>query len=113
VFFASFIANLAHLSRILGHGSAKRPRKQRILKLSKEGHSSLLVHHVHTLIRLNRLSVSSTLSKKSSGTQSRVIRTTEGTGVEEYDDLDGPSLLKKTLGLQNKHHSKLATTKTK
>jgi hypothetical protein len=25
--------------------------------------------------------------------------------VEEYDDLDGPSLLKKTLGLQNKHHS--------
>jgi len=25
--------------------------------------------------------------------------------VEEYDDLDVPSLLKKTLGLQNKHHS--------
>lgn len=25
--------------------------------------------------------------------------------MEEYDDLDGPSLLKKTLGLQNKHHS--------
>jgi hypothetical protein len=25
--------------------------------------------------------------------------------VEEYDDLEGPSLLKKTLGLQNKHHS--------
>lgn len=38
-------------------------------------------------------------------TQVRVIRTTSGTGVEEYDDLDGPSLLKKTLGLQNKHHS--------
>jgi len=35
----------------------------------------------------------------------RIIRTTNGTGVEEYDDLDGPSLLKKTLGLQNKHHS--------
>jgi hypothetical protein len=35
----------------------------------------------------------------------RVIRTTNGTGVEEYDDLEGPSLLKKTLGLQNKHHS--------
>lgn len=34
----------------------------------------------------------------------RVIRTTNGTGVEEYDDLEG-SLLKKTLGLQNKHHS--------
>jgi len=25
--------------------------------------------------------------------------------VEEYDDFDGPSLLKKTLGLQNTHHS--------
>jgi len=25
--------------------------------------------------------------------------------VEEYDELDGPSLLKKTLGLQNRHHS--------
>lgn len=25
--------------------------------------------------------------------------------MEEYDELDGPSLLKKTLGLQNKHHS--------
>lgn len=25
--------------------------------------------------------------------------------MEEYDDLDGPSLLKKTLGLQNKSHS--------
>jgi len=35
----------------------------------------------------------------------RVIRTNNGTGVEEYDDLEGPSLLKKTLGLQNKHHS--------
>jgi hypothetical protein len=37
----------------------------------------------------------------------RVIRTTNGTGVEEYDDLEGPSLLKKTLGLQNKHHSRM------
>lgn len=35
----------------------------------------------------------------------RVIRTTNGSGVEEYDDLDGPSLLKRTLGLQNKNHS--------
>lgn len=35
----------------------------------------------------------------------RVIRTTNGTGVEEYDDLEGPSLLKRTLGLQNKNHS--------
>ncbi len=45
------------------------------------------------------------MSKKSPKSQTRVIRTTNGTGVEEYDDLDGPSLLKKTLGLQNKHHS--------
>jgi hypothetical protein len=35
----------------------------------------------------------------------RVIQTINGTGVEEYDDLDGPSLLKRTLGLQNKNHS--------
>jgi hypothetical protein len=35
----------------------------------------------------------------------RVIRTTNGSGVEEYDDLEGPSLLKRTLGLQNKNHS--------
>ncbi|PVH82030.1 hypothetical protein DL98DRAFT_530778 [Cadophora sp. DSE1049] len=52
-----------------------------------------------------RQSISSSVSKKSPGTQMRVIRTTNGTGVEEYDDLEGPSLLKKTLGLQNKHHS--------
>ena len=52
-----------------------------------------------------RHSSSSVKSKKSPGAQTRVIRTTNGTGVEEYDDLDGPSLLKKTLGLQNKHHS--------
>lgn len=35
----------------------------------------------------------------------RVIRTNNGSGVEEYDDLEGPSLLKRTLGLQNKNHS--------
>jgi hypothetical protein len=28
-----------------------------------------------------------------------------GTGVEEYDSLPGPSLLKRTLGLQNRHHT--------
>jgi hypothetical protein len=43
--------------------------------------------------------------RKSLDTQARVIKTTSGSGVEEYDDLEGPSLLKKTLGLQNKHHS--------
>ncbi|KAH8774934.1 transcriptional regulatory protein [Hyaloscypha sp. PMI_1271] len=52
-----------------------------------------------------RHSSSSARSKISPGAQMRVIRTTNGTGVEEYDDLEGPSLLKKTLGLQNKHHS--------
>jgi hypothetical protein len=43
----------------------------------------------------------------SSALQSRVIRTKNGTGVEEYADLDvsTPSLLKRTLGLQNNHHS--------
>ena len=34
-----------------------------------------------------------------------VLRTNIGTGVEEYDELPGESLLKKTLGLQNKHHA--------
>lgn len=53
----------------------------------------------------HRLSSSSVTSKKSSGAQLRVIRTVDGTGVEEYDDLEGPSLLKKTLGFQNNHHS--------
>lgn len=33
------------------------------------------------------------------------MRTRPGTGVEEYDDLPGPTLLKRTLGLQNLHHS--------
>ncbi|KAI9050633.1 hypothetical protein LZ554_005792 [Drepanopeziza brunnea f. sp. 'monogermtubi'] len=47
----------------------------------------------------------SSVAKKSPGAQMRIIRTNNGTGVEEYDDLEGPSLLKKTLGLQNKHHS--------
>ena len=50
-------------------------------------------------------SSSSVKSKKSPGAQMRVIRTNNGTGVEEYDDLEEPSLLKKTLGLQNTHHS--------
>ncbi|KAI4775765.1 hypothetical protein E4T52_09307 [Aureobasidium sp. EXF-3400] len=36
---------------------------------------------------------------------SHVSRTNVGTGVEEYDELPGESLLKKTLGLQNKHHA--------
>jgi hypothetical protein len=62
-------------------------------------------HHVLVTDKTPRTSNSSSRSKKSPGAQVRVIRTTNGTGVEEYDDLDGPSLLKKTLGLQNKHHS--------
>jgi hypothetical protein len=44
-------------------------------------------------------------SRKSPVVHTRAIKTTGGTGVEEYDDLEGHSLLKKTLGLQNKHHS--------
>ncbi|EME48023.1 hypothetical protein DOTSEDRAFT_69828 [Dothistroma septosporum NZE10] len=35
----------------------------------------------------------------------RTIHIRPGTGVEEYDTLPGPSLLKRTLGLQNSHHS--------
>lgn len=48
---------------------------------------------------------SSGRSTRSPETQDRIIRTTSGNGVEEYDDLEGPSLLKKTLRLQNKHYS--------
>jgi hypothetical protein len=40
------------------------------------------------------------------GSISRTTRTIPGTGVEEYDALpDGTTLLKRTLGLQNLHHS--------
>lgn len=52
-----------------------------------------------------RHSNSSSRNTRSPETQNRIIRTTSGSGVEEYDDLEGPSLLKKTLGLQNKHYS--------
>lgn len=43
----------------------------------------------------------------SSSSKRRRVRTRPGTGVEieEYDDLPGPTLLKRTLGLQNLHHS--------
>jgi hypothetical protein len=51
-----------------------------------------------------RQSNSSGRSTRSPKTQDRIIQITSGTGVEEYDDLEGPSLLKKTLGLQNKHY---------
>ncbi|KAF2480407.1 fungal-specific transcription factor domain-containing protein, partial [Neohortaea acidophila] len=37
--------------------------------------------------------------------RSLAFKTIPGTGVEEYDTLPGPSLLKRTLGLQNLHHS--------
>ncbi|RDL29711.1 Uncharacterized protein BP5553_10691 [Venustampulla echinocandica] len=52
-----------------------------------------------------RRSVSSGRVERSPETQTRIIQTTSGTGVEEYDDMEGPSLLKRTLGLQNKYHS--------
>lgn len=62
-------------------------------------------HHVPWTDKPQRQSSLSGPAKKSAGIKARVIRTNTGTGVEEYDDLEGPSLLKKTLGLQNKHHS--------
>lgn len=42
----------------------------------------------------------------------RTILFKPGTGVEEYDTLPGPSLLKHTLGLQNKHHSEYVAPNT-
>ncbi|TAQ89493.1 hypothetical protein B7494_g2157 [Chlorociboria aeruginascens] len=53
----------------------------------------------------HRRSVSSLGSGNFLDAQTRVIRTSTGTGVEEYDDLEEGTLLRKTLGLQNKHHS--------
>lgn len=48
----------------------------------------------------------SSLSGNAGKLLERAIKTNEGPGVEEYDDLEGTSLLKKTLGLQNSHHSR-------
>jgi hypothetical protein len=55
--------------------------------------------------RRSVLSVASS-SQLRRGSVSRTTRTIPGTGVEEYDALpDGATLLKRTLGLQNLHHS--------
>lgn len=48
---------------------------------------------------------SGTADAQSPSKRSRTILIKPGTGVEEYDTLPGPSLLKRTLGLQNRHHS--------
>ncbi|KAK4504972.1 hypothetical protein PRZ48_002935 [Zasmidium cellare] len=48
---------------------------------------------------------SGTTDAQSPSKRSRTILIKPGTGVEEYDTLPGPSLLKRTLGLQNRHHS--------
>lgn len=47
----------------------------------------------------------STAESQPPSKRSRMIHIRPGTGVEEYDTLPGPSLLKRTLGLQNSHHS--------
>jgi len=63
-------------------------------------------HHVPFTDKCHRHSNSSSRpNRKPTGTQARVIKTSNGVDVEEYDDLDGPSLLKRTLGLQNANHS--------
>lgn len=54
-----------------------------------------------------RPTVHGTAADGSGAKRNRTIRTKPGTGIEEYDTLPGPSLLKRTLGLQNKHHSEL------
>lgn len=45
-------------------------------------------------------------SQPSAHKRPRTLTTRPGTGVEEYDTLTGPTLLKRTLGLQNLHHSR-------
>lgn len=54
-----------------------------------------------------RHATQSATAEGSAAKRKRTFQTTPGTGIEEYDTLPGPSLLKRTLGLQNKHHSEL------
>lgn len=104
VYYASFMGRNVPLYKILSRGREKYLKMRKTLALRREGRIST-THHVLSTDKNRRLSSSSVRSKKSPGTQMRVIQTINGTGVEEYDDLDGPSLLKRTLGLQNKNHS--------
>jgi hypothetical protein len=102
---ASSITKNAPLSRIPSHVKGRLLKMSTMQRHPRDGMMRAGTHHVSVTDKTPRTSNSSSRSKKSPGAQVRVIRTTNGTGVEEYDDLDGPSLLKKTLGLQNKHHS--------
>lgn len=57
--------------------------------------------------RKRQASSGSTVDGPSQVKRPRLFHTKPGTGVEEeeYDALQGPSLLKRTLGLQNRHHT--------
>lgn len=93
---------------------ACRRRKTRCVKESGEDKCVLCKFHSQECTYLHE-PVARTRKRKAqpieetnqgnSGDQPPVLRTNVGTGVEEYDELPGESLLKKTLGLQNKHHA--------
>ncbi|THY34788.1 hypothetical protein D6D01_01889 [Aureobasidium pullulans] len=93
---------------------ACRRRKTRCVKESGEDKCVLCKFHSQECTYLHE-PVARTRKRKAqpvedsiqgnTGDQPPVLRTNVGTGVEEYDELPGESLLKKTLGLQNKHHA--------
>lgn len=97
---------------------ACRRRKTRCVKESGEVKCVLCKFHsqactyLHEPIARNRKrklqpnESSGDSSRKSRNSRSSVLSTNVGTGIEEYDEYSGESLLKQTLGLQNKHHAR-------
>ncbi|KAI5245114.1 hypothetical protein E4T42_06878 [Aureobasidium subglaciale] len=87
---------------------ACRRRKTRCVKESGEEKCVLCIFHSQNCTFLHE-PVARTRKRKVEETEHHFqgLRTNVGTGVEEYDELPGESLLKKTLGLQNKHHALL------
>ncbi|KAI5207822.1 hypothetical protein E4T39_01765 [Aureobasidium subglaciale] len=85
---------------------ACRRRKTRCVKKSGEEKCVLCIFHSQNCTFLHE-PVARTRKRKVEETEHQLqgLRTNVGTGVEEYDELPGESLLKKTLGLQNKHHA--------
>lgn len=93
---------------------ACRRRKTRCVKETSDGMCVLCKFHsqectyLHEPIARNRKRKTPSTDDPVRGSKEPrlpPLRTNAGTGIEEYDQLPGESLLKKTLGLQNKHHS--------
>lgn len=92
-------------------GDACRRRKSKCV--TEEGETVCILCNFHsqncTYLEApqprKRAPPSATTDAQSPSKRTRTILLKPGTGVEEYDTLPGPSLLKRTLGLQNRHHS--------